>query len=544
MTEQEKNIIKNEILEQLKADSKLIEELTPVHSLKDDDLFEIDGGRYVSFKTLKKIGIDTDAIEDYFLSKRRNDRTAYDISVGGTLTSEFMMLFGKFMSGAFGGMIDAKGNMEMESGIFRSFLQIYELIVNRQRTIEGDVLLTEGDTIEEVIPLGVSDEGNLRFTLKLHPEWDGYTTAQYEGNVIRGIYNDITSRMPSGSPTKTENPDGTVTGEDGLTHINGATYFTSWMKVLEVRPTDNEIDVVMYPDEDCPAGKNFPPRAMMKFARWGNAGEQPEQLKRQSVLILSSTEGRILKHYRVTKPIIDEGNVAFCLGTVPDFVADLTSRIQRGDEAIYVRDIIAQRYIEIDHLGRPVAELVYRGEYDPNETYYDGTAPNPDGKYEKSYVLYYGCQWLCLNTGTKNPPSWDSTDWELFLGDPRLVIDLVADRNRLMRNNPKLRLAATVSINYQDITADPKVRWDWARKTVRNGVEDSASDAIWTAAHSNCGLSEITLVEADMNYSFGTPPDEITYIVTATLIDKAGKVMTYHKNPLTESLAIDISYKR
>ena len=47
MTENEKKIIKNEILQELLLESRLIEELMPVSSVQDTDKFELDGGRYV-----------------------------------------------------------------------------------------------------------------------------------------------------------------------------------------------------------------------------------------------------------------------------------------------------------------------------------------------------------------------------------------------------------------------------------------------------------------------------------------------------------------
>lgn len=59
MTEQERNILKREILNQLIVEGKIIEDLTPVTLLKDNDLFEINDGRNVSFSTLKS------AIADY-----------------------------------------------------------------------------------------------------------------------------------------------------------------------------------------------------------------------------------------------------------------------------------------------------------------------------------------------------------------------------------------------------------------------------------------------------------------------------------------------
>ena len=465
-------------------------------------------------------------VNDRFIRKDQDDRTPYGLSVGGELVAENGARSRDFMSGmnGFGWGTDKRGNFSVESMEVRSFMRIMDLIVNRQRTIEGDTLLSEGDTIEEVIPMGVSDEGNPRYTLRLHEEWDGYTTAQYEGNVIRGIYNDLT---------------GAVSG-DGVTQMNNASYFLSWMRVLDVRPFVNEVDVVLYPDDEVPAGRNFPPRTLMKFARWGNAGGTEEQLKRQSVIYLSSSEGRIMKYYHVTKPIVGPGNVAFCLGKLPDFLAGING-LNLGEEAAYIENVVAQRFTEVNHQGLPDPVITFRGEFDRLERYYDGTEVNEETqKYEWSCVMYFGCQWLCAKGGTRNPPSWDSTDWILYLGDPRLVLELGSDVDAVDADNPEITFEGRASIYYQDITDDPRVKWDWTRKTVVGGVEDTASDAIWNAAHEDI-TNRVTLRREDLNYSFGRPPESCVITLTATLIDKSGMPMQTAHGPLSETREVEIA---
>lgn len=459
-----------------------------------------------------------------FLSKRYSDRTPYALAVGGTLTAEDIVRCKEFMAGLMGWQIDKIGNAEFESGVFRSFLQIYELIVNRQRTIEGDVLMSEGDTIEEVIPLGISDEGNERYTLKLHEEWEGYTTAQYEENVCKGIYNDITQRLEEAG--------------EGETRLNNATYATSWFKVLAVRPESNEIDVVMYPDDEVPAGRNFAPRPMMKFARWGNAGSQEEQLRRQEVLYFSSTEGRIMKLFRVTKPIIDQGNVAMVMGTVPEFLADGVPGINPGENIGYFKTVIAERFVTSPYAGRPQALIVFRGDWDPDEMYYDGTEWVEDsGGYERSVVVYYGCQWICAKKGTQNHPSWDSVDWALYLGDPSLKLSWTGSEDSVYESNPEITLEAAANICYMDVTDDPQIKWDWERYSERDGVRDTADDDLWTAAHQNLG-NRLELTVADMNYQFGNRPDKLAYKLTATLIDKNGLPATYTRGNPSDTMEV------
>ena len=179
----------------------------------------------------------------------------------------------------------------------------------------------------------MSDEGNARFTLKMHEEWKGYTTALYEGDVIRGIYNNITGAAPSG---------------DGTTTVNNATYYTSWMRVIDVRPGKNEVDVVVYPDADTPAGRNFDPSPMMKVARWGNAGSTEAQKKRQRLVLISSTEARVKVYYHVTKPIIDEGNVATVLWRIPGVPSGQNPAIRRGH-----RNLRQGRRVRDHHTARP-----------------------------------------------------------------------------------------------------------------------------------------------------------------------------------------------
>ena len=459
------------------------------------DLGDIDGGSGGP-------GIDDNVISELaksiiaegykrWLSKDRADRAR------GKIGFEAGAEFGDFTSGVSGAMIDSRGNAEFGSGLFRDFLMIYELIVNRQRVFDSDIMLTEGDTIESLTYQGMSSEGNRSYTLKMHEEWEGYRTALYEGDVLRGIFNDI--------------------------EAGGSNDETCWLRVIAVRPEVNEVDAVMYPDGEVPGGRNFIPREMMKVARWGNSGEQEAQKRRQRLLYLSSSEGRIVGRMHVTKPGLDERNIAFSLGTVPEFLAKLDSRIKEGDQAIYVKTLIAQSVVTVDYNGLPEPEIVWRGEYDPDADYYDGTAlAEYNMKYEKSCVLYYGCQWLCNRTGTKNPPSWDSTDWTVHQGDPRLRLEWVTAQDSVSVRDPQLTLEAIASIYNQDVTEDPNIRWDWERESIHNGERDTASDELWNAAHSGHG-PRVDLTEPDFNYSFGTPPERLAFKVTATLYDRHGE---------------------
>ncbi|MBD5585870.1 MAG: hypothetical protein HDQ88_12375 [Clostridia bacterium] len=430
-----------------------------------------------------------------FLSKRYSDRTPYKLSADQGFEA------GTFAEGISGARIDGRGNAEFESGKFRSFAEFAELIVNRQTAIEGDQLHSEGDKIEEVV-----DNGDGTYTLRLHAEWDGYFTAQIENNVCRGIYNDITSQLPAGA---------------GQTALHGATYYTSWFRILTVNPAANTVDVVLYPDAEVPAGRNFPPAAMMGFARWGNSGsaDDPRYAQRQSVMVVSSTEGRIMQLTNVTKPIIDIGNVAFVTGQLPELVCD-AALLPRGSNGMYVKNIVAQTMNRVDHMGRPTPTVVDRGPWTKGETYYDGTAKNPDGVYERSKTWRDGHGWLNDLGGVatdENAPAWNSPYWTHVEGDPRLILDFEAD-SLVDADEPELPLSVSVRYLGSDVTLSPAIYYDWTRESQRGGVTDTLSDSLWNAAHKNAGPS-LTLDGTDMNFQFGTPPDRLTFTVTATLHD-------------------------
>ena len=348
-----------------------------------------------------------------YLRKNRSDRTPYALTVGGLLTAENGAQGAGYASGPNGSAwgVDAAGNMGVESIDVRSFMRVMELIVNRQRIEDADSMLTEGDTIEGVEEL-TGAGGTLRsFKLRLREEWEGYRTAQVVNNVLRGVYNDLT---------------GSLTG-NGEKPLNGVRYATSWMKVTKVEAARNEITVTLYADADCPAAVNFAPVAGMKVARWGNSGTSETDRPRQRLIYLSSTEGRIVMRDHVMKPKTDtqdnvDPTMEICLGTVPEFLVNAETGVGKGDYALYVKTLIAERIVKRPHGGLPEPELRYRGPYDPSARYYDGTELREEtGDYERSIVSDRWGRWACdKSSGTDSEgnvvntaPSPDGTAWTL-----------------------------------------------------------------------------------------------------------------------------------
>lgn len=452
---------------------------------------------------------DDTPVLDWFLSKKKADRTPFPLNVGGKLTPEDVIGSLEFLSGLWGGFgwqIDQKGNAELESLKVRSFMEIMELIVNRMSAIEGDQLFTEGDTIESV-----QENTDGTYTLKLREKWEGYKTAQIENNVLRGIYNNITN---------------SISGE-GTTTIHGATYYTCWMLVLSVDAANNTLRVSTYADTEVPAGRNFAPCEMMNIARWGNAGssENPKYKQRQTTFLISSTEGRILKYINVTKPIIDKGNVAISIGDVPEFLIGINKDIKEGDQVIYTQKNISEQNIRVDWMGRPVATEVFRGDWDPSATYYDGSElveqSIAGACYERSIVRMYGCLWLCNSNHTTKAPMFGGTAWTFHEGIDVMELEFDTTQDSVWADNPEITLGVACRIGNHDFTDSGLIRYDWSRQSWHGDVEAVDSDTMWNSNHKNQSPS-INLGLDDFNYSFGNPPSRLIITVTATLLDAEG----------------------
>lgn len=398
--------------------------------------------------------------------------------------------FGEFIKSLYAGKgagIDANGNAEFESVRVRSYFECLELIVNRLSAIEGDQILTEADTIESV-----DDLGNNCYGLHLRSKWDGYFTAQRENNVLKGIIN-------------------TLAAGSGL-------YYTCWMRVNSVNTANNYIEVTAYPDEDTPAGTNYPPCADMKIARWGNQTDTT----RQSCIYLSSTEGRIVRLTGVTKPIIDPENYGATFGTLPEFLRDMDLPIVDGQDYVYARGLIVQDIIRIDYKGKPISEVIDRGPWAAGAAYYC-EALNPEtGIYEISDVWYMGCKWRCTKTGTTTAPAWNNTDWAMVEGNPQFTVefadtDYIFDPDRF-----SLTLTIIARLYNMDITDDIlPADVEWTRYSEdANGVPRTASDNAWALKRAGAGKSlSLTIEDCDLN---GYMPRTLKFIATVTLRDGMG----------------------
>lgn len=488
-------------LDQISTDADGYEYLTRQKETTDDK------GNAVYEQITEKVkagyaDVANDLTEDSPIRKQFLSRLVDDVAKGNITFEQAIRVagvsymgggaeFGEFIKSLYAGKgagIDAKGNAEFESVRVRSYFECLELIINRLSAIEGDQLLTEADTIDSVDDLGDNCYG-----LHLRSKWDGYFTAQAVGNVLKGIINTLAS--------------------------GSGKYYTCWLRVNSVNTANNYIEVTAYPDEDTPAGKNYAPCEAMKIARWGNQTDT----KRQSCIYLSSTEGRIVRLTGVTKPIVEASNYGATFGTLPEFLREMDLPIVEGQDYVYARGLIVQDIIRIDYQGRPVSEVIDRGQWDATANYYC-EAINPDtGRYEISDVWYMGCKWRCAKTGTKTAPAWNNTDWAMVEGNPQFTVefadtDYIFDPDRFA-----LTLTIIARLYNMDITDDilpADVQWTRYSEDAK-GNERVASDNAWALKRANAGKSiDLTIADCDLN---GYMPRVLKFIATVTLRDGQGR---------------------
>ena len=488
-------------LDQISTDADGYEYLTRQKETTDDK------GNAVYEQITEKVkagyaDVANDLTEDSPIRKQFLSRLVDDVAKGNITFEQAVRVagvsymgggaeFGEFIKSLYAGKgagIDAKGNAEFESVRVRSYFECLELIINRLSAIEGDQLLTEADTIDSVDDLGDNCYG-----LHLRSKWDGYFTAQAVGNVLKGIINTLAS--------------------------GSGKYYTCWLRVNSVNTANNYIEVTAYPDEDTPAGKNYAPCEAMKIARWGNQTDT----KRQSCIYLSSTEGRIVRLTGVTPPIVEASNYGATCGTRPEFLREMDLPIVEGQDYVYARGLIVQDIIRIDYQGRPVSEVIDRGQWDATANYYC-EAINPDtGRYEISDVWYMGCKWRCAKTGTKTAPAWNNTDWAMVEGNPQFTVefadtDYIFDPDRFA-----LTLTIIARLYNMDITDDilpADVQWTRYSEDAK-GNERVASENTWALKRANAGKSiDLTIADCDLN---GYMPRVLKFIATVTLRDGQGR---------------------
>ena len=303
--------------------------------------------------------------------------------------TSFLLKFGDFIDSMIAGKgagIYPDGRGQFEKLEVRSAMIVKELIYNRWFAQEGNVTYSESGTIERIEQL---EDGT--YDLYLRRRWDNDITAFKEQDVSYGSVNNLNTA-----------------GE----------YYDSWFRVLSVMQAENKINVVLYPDEEVPGGKNYPPASGMVITRRGNAVDE----ERQGFWYLSSYEGCICMLDGVTKPILEESNYSIIIGKLKRLELFDNLPINYQHSYVYCRGIAIQDLMRINYQGVVVVQLNDRGFWSLEVAQSEN--PYTAGEEMVDTVWHYGCRWKCLVTGTTDEPRYASTGWAMIEGNPAFTIDI------------------------------------------------------------------------------------------------------------------------
>ena len=325
--------------------------------------------------------------------------TASEVRTEGTEQVQEQLLVGDFISGQSGARINKDGAAEVETLTVRSRLEVAEMQINRLTAVEGDWLLTESGTVEQV------EQRGTQWVLTMRRRFEGDITAFAVHDVIKGIVSTAAVRaFRPNTPLPTPET---------------ALYAVAWLRVESVDINDNSITCSLYDNADVPGGANMQPCEGMNLARWGNTSIA----ERRSCLYLSSREGRIMHLQGVTAPKITAEHQRASFGTLPDFLKSELGEIVDGkDDYLFARGLVVQDIIRLDAKANPIPEIVDRGNWTKGAKYFGGTR-NPETKrFEISDVWLDGARWRCITTkseGTTETPAPNSIHWTLIQAKPK-----------------------------------------------------------------------------------------------------------------------------
>lgn len=110
----------------------------------DEDVTYTDEDVMSALRVMTEIENSAEKLKEIFLRKDVADSTKYLLSLlGGVLIKKYAK-FGDFVTGVSGGYIDEKGNLEMESGVFRKRLFVPEIAYNRTTYFKGRMVNSPG----------------------------------------------------------------------------------------------------------------------------------------------------------------------------------------------------------------------------------------------------------------------------------------------------------------------------------------------------------------------------------------------------------------
>lgn len=438
----------------------------------------------------KAIKANNEGLGDKFISKKNDDYAEgiitflKDIIVKGPIKALSKLTVGEsiidsLLTGK--GIIAENGRIQADRMELRSSLTVLELIFNRLSAMESDYSFSESGTIESVELL---EDGTYR--LPLRKRWENDFTALAENDVVYGMVNNLAS--------------------------GGGDYYTSWLRVLNVNAVSNTIIAVMYPDDEVPGGKNYPPEPLMILSHRGN----PVNEDRQAYWYISSREKCICMLDGVTKPILEESNYAIIIGKLKQLSLFDNLPINYRHSYIYCRGIAIQDLLRTKYPGIPVRSENNRGPWSAADA-----VNNPYQSTQEVFdaVYHVGCKWMCLVTGTTQEPKWNATDWAMIEGNSELSLVFSSNNGyNFFAGKVDAEFTPIVYWGYNDISEDVLPGdWSWTRDSGQV-TEDNA----WSVAHANNGRI-LHLTNEDMPSNWGATR-KVKFTCTVYLRDGAGSI--------------------
>ena len=298
----------------------------------------------------------------------------------GKMTFDDGAQFGGFASGmtGFGGIIDKKGNAEMQSLKLRGFLEVPELRYNRVEISMGDTWYAPSAGIIESV-----DTTAQTITLKLE---EGEIGSPRVGDICMGIFHNLNT---------SENA--TADYDDGRGNRRFAGFATCYFRITE------ELDTTTYKTfkyQLRPVSGAYPtqyhPAASMTFVGYGSFSNEDRQTSRY--------ETRTYQRY-----LTGVSDWEFTASNIAAQYGDLSNLSVFGIEmtgySAYLNNIYMSGVVhQFTPGGEEVPTIIDRGVWSPTETY----NRNDD-------VYWNNGHWRCLVDGTKTEPGKDAEEW-VYLG--------------------------------------------------------------------------------------------------------------------------------
>lgn len=455
----------------------------------------------VNGKKIKAGYADTagDISSNRYIRKDQPDGTKFQLTIGEFIDS---MIAGKGIG------LFPDGRMQADRVEVRGSMTVKELLFNRWFAQEGNVVFSEAGTIERIEKL---DDGT--WDLYLRRRWEEDITAFAENDVSYGSINSLLS--------------------DGA-------YYDSWFRVLNVMQAENKLNVVLYPDDEVPGGKNYEPAVGMTITRRGN----PVNEERQGFWYISSYEFCICYLDGVTKPILEESNYGIIIGRLKRLELFTNLPINYLHSYVYCRGIVVQDILRVDYKGVIPQQANDRGEWSTevaasDEPYQAAHVVDTGSGQVNLYdaVWHYGCKWMCLVTGTTDEPRYGCVGWAMIEGNPAFTIEIDSSNGWYFNyeaisvtdeaGQPVVftTLQVVGTLYNQDVTADIlDADVSWTRDT-----GDVAEDNAWAVKRADAGKQlTLTLDDLGTNYQSRT---SCKFKATALLRD--GKQVEIAENYVT-----------